>query len=122
MKKLQIYEDMHLCIDGMRRLDAYLTGPGGFFAAPHEKWFSLVSPDGASWEVDSFEEFLAEYRPGLAAIYTRTSSDGRLELEIMNCCDPKRVYTRVIVRGPDKVTVEAISEMFEGQPGMDFSW
>lgn len=121
MKKILFFKNAHLSIDGMRKLDAWLTGPGGLFVKPHDKWFSMVLPDGALWEFDVAEQFLGEYRPGLSAIYTRAHDCGGLELEIINSDAVENLDSRVIVRAPDKATVQAISEFLGELPAILFA-
>lgn len=121
MKKVQYFKNAHLSIDGMRKLDAWLTGPGGIFEKPHLKWFSMVLPDGAQWEFDVAEQFLGEYRPGLSAIYTRGCCSGGVELEIINNAGGENFDSRVLVRATDKPTIQAISEFVEGLPAIFFS-
>jgi len=104
----------------MKNLDARLTCPGGIFAAPHCKAFSLVLDDGTNWDFDVAEEFLAEYRPGLYATYTRTCDQTGVELRLINYTDNSHLYTRLILQAPDKATAQAISNIIDQQPCLYF--
>ena len=66
------------------------------------------------------EEFLAEYRPGLSATYTRTCKTG-IELWITNRADYGRFHTRIVLMAPEKATIEAISQILDQQLCVDFS-
>jgi len=113
MRKTQIFKDMHLSTDGMKQLDAHLAGPGGIFEEPHYKEMMLVSADDAKWDFEESEDFLAEYRPGLFATYSRSRPHAGVEVRIVNYTDGKDLYSKFVVQAPDKAAIQAIFDIIE---------
>src|SRR5262249_36151241 len=105
MKKIQHFKNQHLSIDGMRKLDAYLTGAGGVLYRPEYSRFRLVYPDYACWDLDSSAHFLDRYDPSLQTCYEHARGDFSVIVVNYQGNAPE---TKLIVVAPDQKTIDSI--------------
>lgn len=110
MKKTQRFKNQNLSIDGMRKLDAFLTGPEGGFRAPDYSNFRLVYPDKACWDLNCSVHFLDRYDASLQTCYERARGD--LNVIVVNY-PGSSPETKLIVAAPEQKMIDSIFDVME---------
>ena len=123
MKKIQTFRDVHLSTQGIQELDAWLTAPRGILDTFHVPKFFLRDADAAEWELETFEEFMADYHASLGAYYERSRRE--FGVIVLNAIDDDGPYLKITVQAPHKSTILAVSSIIENnlvEPCEHFLW
>lgn len=112
MTKTQIFKNKRLPTPGLKYLDEYLTRTTGIFAGPHSTIFEANLFDESHWLFDTFDQFMDHYPTSVEATYLRSSQDH--EVEVTNIVDPHHRGTMIVVRAPNRETIQKIFGIIQG--------
>ncbi len=97
---------MRLLSEGLRELDEYVIGKG-LLKEKDVKLFEVELRDEVTWNLDTFDEFLAEYPQAISARYCRYGDGLKVDIESF------RAYSRISVSSPNRELIQKIFNVVE---------
>src|SRR5258708_3695514 len=106
MQRSQRFGYMRLLSEGLRELDEYVIGKG-LLKEKDVKLFEVELRDEVTWNLDTFDEFLAEYPQAISARYCRYGDGLKVDIESF------RAYSRISVSSPNRELIQKIFNVVE---------